>query len=211
MFIASVPYRSFDPYNQYRFQDEGPILEHAVIVFDKDGIVINRWGNEMFYLPHGIHVDHENCLWITDVALHQVFKFDWKSSSRRPTVTLGERFKPGSSLDTFCKPSAVASTTDGLVVVADGYCNNRIMLFRSSGKFVSSWPLKQISGVDFFRNSLHVPHDLSIDEERKLVYVADRENGRVVIVDFNGTVVGLISDQRFGGAVYGVAYCAACT
>ena len=25
-----------------------------------------------FYLPHGIAIDHENNIWVTDVALHQV-------------------------------------------------------------------------------------------------------------------------------------------
>ena len=27
-----------------------------------------------FYLPHGLTVDHEDCLWVTDVGAHQVFK-----------------------------------------------------------------------------------------------------------------------------------------
>lgn len=72
-----------------------------------------------FYLPHGLTVDNEGNIWITDVAMHQVFKFRPNSLSK-PVLTLGVAFQPGTDHRHFCKPSDVAVATDGSFFVADG-------------------------------------------------------------------------------------------
>lgn len=59
----------FDPNN-------GPIKENTVILLDKSGRKLFEWGGNMFYLPHGLTIDSDGNYWITDVALHQVLKFD---------------------------------------------------------------------------------------------------------------------------------------
>lgn len=47
----------------------------TVLTLDKTtGEVISSWGKDMFYMPHGITIDHHSNTWITDVAMHQVFK-----------------------------------------------------------------------------------------------------------------------------------------
>lgn len=38
------------------------------------GAVIGDWGRNLFYMPHGITLNAEDNVWLTDVALHQVFK-----------------------------------------------------------------------------------------------------------------------------------------
>jgi len=48
-------------------------------------------------------------------------------------MILGQRFEPGDDMEHFCQPTAVAVAPNGEIVVADGYCNNRIMLFDSRG------------------------------------------------------------------------------
>ena len=30
-------------------------------------------GSDLFYMPHGITIDHDRNIWVTDVGLHQVF------------------------------------------------------------------------------------------------------------------------------------------
>ena len=32
------------------------------------------WGENMFWMPHGLTVDQYDNIWVTDVGLHQVFK-----------------------------------------------------------------------------------------------------------------------------------------
>lgn len=96
-------------------------------------------------MPHGITVDHENNVWVTDVALHQVFKFgpQFDSSADNFTdnvlMTLGTRFVPGNDLDKFCKPTSVAVVTSGEFYVADGYCNSRIVKFSAEGRVLLEW------------------------------------------------------------------------
>ena len=68
---------TFDNNNKFD-RCSGPIKSPTILLFDKHGKKILEWGKNMFYLPHGLTIDHEGNYWITDVALHQVFKFDAK-------------------------------------------------------------------------------------------------------------------------------------
>jgi hypothetical protein len=70
-------------------------------------------------MPHGLTVDSQGNLWLTDVALHQVFKFPANGGSR-PLLELGEAFVPGSDHQHFCKPADVAVLSTGAFFVADG-------------------------------------------------------------------------------------------
>lgn len=97
-----------------------------------------------FYLPHGITVDLQSNVWITDVAMHQVFKFPpilnkGSADNTKPLLELGTRFVPGSSKFIFCKPSAVAVLPNGEFFVSDGYCNSRIIKFAADGSWLTEW------------------------------------------------------------------------
>lgn len=53
----------------------GPIQDHTVLTLDtKTGLIVDQWGANLFYLPHGLTIDRHDNLWITDVAMHQAFK-----------------------------------------------------------------------------------------------------------------------------------------
>lgn len=92
-------------------------------------------------MPHGITVDHENNVWLTDVGLHQVFKFGPSLDGKfeNMLMSLGVAFEPGNDLDKFCKPTSVAVTTSGEFYVADGYCNSRIIKFSAEGRVLLEW------------------------------------------------------------------------
>lgn len=68
------------------------------------GEVLASWGGGQFYMPHMITVDLWGFIWVTDVALHQVMKFD---ASGKLHLTLGTKLSPGSGAD-FCKPTQVS-------------------------------------------------------------------------------------------------------
>ncbi|XP_066599061.1 peptidyl-alpha-hydroxyglycine alpha-amidating lyase 2-like [Prorops nasuta] len=192
-------YNTFDDRNVYQQQYMGPIMENTVITLDPIfGKVLHGWGNQTFYLPHGIHIDLFGNVWLTDVALHQVFKY---SSSGVLQLVLGRQFEPGNDLDHFCQPTSVAVASTGQIVVADGYCNNRIVLFDSQGnpKFTVGEQL-----------NLVVPHAVTIllDQE---VCVADRENSRIVCMnvglpgsEFSSEYPYAIEDPLFG-RMFGIA------
>lgn len=48
-------------------------------------------------------------------------------------MILGQRFKPGSDIKHFCQPTSVAVLPSSEIVVADGYCNSRLVLFDKRG------------------------------------------------------------------------------
>jgi peptidylamidoglycolate lyase len=55
-------------------------------------------------MPHGISIDPQGNIWLTDVALHQVFRFK-RDQLNEPDLVLGERFVPGDDSKHFCKPT----------------------------------------------------------------------------------------------------------
>ena len=55
--------------------------------------------------------------------------------------------------------------------------------------------------------SLNVPHGLTLAEDKKLICVADRENGRVQCFNTeSGKFVKSIQPAEFGSTIYSVAY-----
>ncbi|XP_017491334.1 PREDICTED: peptidyl-glycine alpha-amidating monooxygenase-like, partial [Rhagoletis zephyria] len=206
--------RSFSMDDRYRLVDEGPIAEDTIVTIDRSSQkVVETWGSGLFYLPHGLTVDNskagEKYLWLTDVALHQVFKYDLSSPGsatyRRPVLTLGERFVPGKDMKHFCKPTSVAvDQGTGDFYVADGYCNSRVMRFNAAGVFQNHWghPAEYAFGPPPAKpeaNMFQIPHKIVIvpppiqqtssssssasasasAQSESLACVADRENGRI--------------------------------
>ena len=66
---------SFDNARRYKLQNQGAIQEDLIVTLDNnDGKVLDRWGRGLFFMPHGLEIDSDGNTWVTDVALHQVFK-----------------------------------------------------------------------------------------------------------------------------------------
>ena len=133
--------------------------------------IVKSWGANTFYMPHGLTVDGNQNIWLTDVALHQVFKYDAGSSFDKPSLVLGTRFENGDDDKHFCKPTDIAVATNGDIFVSDGYCNSRVVHFDKDGRYVKEFKLK---GGD----RMNVAHSVALIESQNLVCVADRENGR---------------------------------
>lgn len=180
---------TFNKNNVYTEGVRGPITEDTVITLNpRDGEIVRGWGNNTFYLPHGIHIDIYGDVWLTDIALHQVFKYDRSGVLK---LTLGERFVPGNDLKHFCQPTSVAMGSIHEIFIADGYCNSRIVVFTPSGHPIYS--------IDKSQMVLNVPHSLTVLSNGDLC-VADRENGRVVCV------IGLVGSDSYitAGRIYSI-------
>jgi len=104
-----------------------PIKAPTVWVFDgTSGRVLRSWGGGEFIMPHGLTVDRQDNVWVTDVGRHQVLKF---SADGRLLLALGERGVPGADSTHFNLPTDVAVRPDGGIYVSDGYANTRVMRF----------------------------------------------------------------------------------
>src|SRR4051812_39504538 len=84
--------------------------EPPVIEFDAAGKVLKTWGEKMFVWPHGIRVDRNGFLWITDGRARdgvgqQVFKF---TRDGQLLMTLGKKGVSGNGPDSFNSPTDVA-------------------------------------------------------------------------------------------------------
>ncbi|XP_052381084.1 peptidyl-glycine alpha-amidating monooxygenase B isoform X2 [Oncorhynchus keta] len=197
---------SFDNSGKYQQESLGPIQQSTILVVDPvKGSVLKASGRNMFYLPHGITTDKDNNYWVTDVALHQVFKLS-SDGRDKPLVVLGEAFEPGSDKEHFCKPTDVAvDPVTGNVYVSDGYCNARILKFSPEGKYLSHWGAG--SSDRRRRVQFRIPHSLVFLPDRRELCVADRENGRIqCFVAESGEFVKEIKKQEFGGEVFAISY-----
>ncbi|XP_049459964.1 peptidyl-glycine alpha-amidating monooxygenase isoform X2 [Epinephelus fuscoguttatus] len=197
---------SFNDQARYLQRSQGPIQQSTILVVDPTkGNILKASGRDMFYLPHGITTDKRNNYWVTDVALHQVFKV---SSDGRDSVLLklGEAFTPGSDNSHFCQPTDVAVDPEtGNVFVSDGYCNARILKFSADGEYLSQWGAG--SSDRRRRVPFWIPHSLVFLPDRQEVCVADRENGRIqCFIAETGEFVKEIKKEEFGGEVFAITY-----
>jgi sugar lactone lactonase YvrE len=160
--------------------DVPPILK-----IDAAGKVVKSFGAGMFIFPHGLFVDRDGNVWVTDGRGkggkgHQVFKF---SPDGKLLMTLGKAGVTGDGPDTFNSPSDVLVAPSGDIFVADGHggdTNARVVKFSRDGTFIKAWGKKGSGPGEF-----NVPHSLAMDSSGRL-FVGDRANSRVQIFDQDG-------------------------
>jgi len=177
------------------------LTEPTVLEIDPDsGKVISSWGANMFLVPHGITVDGQNNVFLTDVSLQQVFKF---THDGKLIFALGEPRVGAWDATHFNEPTDIAIRPDGSFYVSDGYVNSRVALFDRNGKWLQEWG-KKGSGDGEFSN----PHGLAFVPGSTDVLVADRENSRLQLFDrvgkFKRQWVG-VKDAQTTGRVFSVA------
>lgn len=179
---------------------EKPIDRPTVALFDgRSGKMLRSWGANRFVMPHGLTVDANDNVWLTDVGTHQIFKF---SPSGSLLMVVGERRVPGSDKTHFNLPTDVAVLEDGSFYVSDGYANTRVVRFASNGRYQLEWG-KRGSGAGEF----DLPHAIALDA-RGRVYVADRSNARVQVFSPSGRFLRQWKGQGIGRP-YSVAIAAA--
>ena len=174
VFVFHRPGRGFDT-AATKTLTASPVLE----IDAESGRLIRAWGANTFLVPHGITIDAANNVFLTDVGLHQVFKF---SHDGQLILTVGEARVGKWDATHFNQPTDVAIRPDGSFYVSDGYVNIRVALFDASGRWVREWGTKGV-GEGEFNN----PHGLSLVPGDTDVVIADRENSRLQLFDGAGT------------------------
>ena len=173
--------------------DRDPIFK-----FNQDsGEMMTSFGAGLFVLPHGLHVDREGNVWVTDsqgnesgTKGHQVIKF---SPDGEVLLRLGTAGQPGSGPGQLNEPCDVITAPNGDIFVADGHsgqspdpppgATGRILKFDSEGNFITSW-----GEIGFRPGQFRTPHALEFDSEGRL-YVADRGNHRIQIFSQDGELL----------------------
>lgn len=151
-----------------------------VIVLNQDGRILRSWGRGMYTTPHAIRIDPQGNVWTTDAASSMVYKFS-PSGELLMTIEVGGQPSPCGN---FCSTTDVAFAADGHVFIADGYRNARILEYSADGRKLNEWGSAG-AGPGQFR----LPHSVQIDA-KGVIYVADRENGRIQRFDRSGKFLG---------------------
>jgi DNA-binding beta-propeller fold protein YncE len=156
-----------------------------IVKFDASGKLVKSFGGGLFVFPHGIGVDRDGNVWVTDGQAKagmgfQVIKF---SPDGQVLMRLGKAGVAGSGHDTFNMPSDVLVAPNGDIFVADGHggmSNNRIVKFDKTGKYLKEWGVKGTAPGQF-----DIPHALAMDSQGRL-FVGNRNNNRIDIFDQEG-------------------------
>jgi streptogramin lyase len=167
--------------NSCRGSKLDPIME-----FDSSGKLLRNWGSGIFDFPHGLTIDKDGNIWVTDGRGfegkgHTVWKF---SPDGKVLMTLGKPGVAGDGPDTFNEPNAVAVAPNGDIFVSDGHStgrnNARVIKFTKDGKFIKQW-----GGHGNGPGQFEMPHTLAFDSKGRL-FVGDRGNNRIQIFDQDG-------------------------
>ena len=100
--------------------------EHPVIVFDRDGNFLRSWGEGVVRRAHGITIDADDMVWLTDDLHHTVRKF---TPEGKLLLTIGDPDKAAELQGgkPFNRPTHVAiCPKSGFLFVSDGYGNSRV-------------------------------------------------------------------------------------
>ena len=170
-------------------------LVDPIVKYHKDtGELLAAFGAGLFVTPHGIHVDDDGNVWVTDFAGneagtkgHQVIKFNPEGEE---LMRLGEAGVAGSGPGQLNQPNDVITAPNGDIFVADGHngqggnpapgSTGRILKYTSEGEFIMEWGEIGIGPGEF-----RTPHALEMDSRGRL-FVADRGNHRIQIFDQDG-------------------------
>lgn len=161
-----------------------PIFE-----FDQDGKMLHNFGGGLMVMPHGISIDADGNVWVTDNQAkdgkgHQVFKF---SPEGKLLMTLGTAGVAGSGPTTLNQPNAVAFAPNGDIFISEGHNGgegaDKIVKFSKDGKYIKEWGRKGSAPGEF-----DLPHCLVFDSKGRLL-VGDRNNNRIQVFDQDGNFI----------------------
>ena len=150
-----------------------------------DGTLVRSFGQKEIKTAHHIKIDHDGNVWLADIGRHLVMQF---SPGGQLLRQLGTPDESGVDQTHFNRPTDMAITPGGDVFISDGYGNNRVVHYDSSGKFVKAWGKLGIDPGDF-----SLPHAIALDSQGRL-YVADRNNVRVQVFDQSGKLLDVWSN-----------------
>jgi DNA-binding beta-propeller fold protein YncE len=176
------------------------------------GAVLANFGEGIMVTPHGIGVDPQGNVWVTDFARSadgtkgmQAHKF---SPEGQLLMSLGQAGVAGNTDGIFNQPNDVIVAPDGSIFVSDGHDGQgmttnaaiaegiaagstaRISKFSPDGQFLLSW-----GGLGLEHGQFRTPHSMAFDSRGRL-WVADRGNHRIEIFDQQGNY--LESRYTFG-------------
>ena len=198
----------------------------SMLKFDSSGKLVASFAQGLLIFPHGMHVDRDGNLWVTDGqddapqparGAPAAPGAPNPAASRMgplPGSTRGHqvfKFSPEGKLlmtlgkaggapdpDYFYQPNDVLVAPNGEIFVSEGHGggNARVLKFTREGKFITSFG-KKGSGP----GEMEQPHALAMDSRGRL-FVGDRSNNRIQIYDQDGKLLDSWSQFSRPSGIY---------
>jgi sugar lactone lactonase YvrE len=172
--------------------------DRPIMIFDREGNLLNSWGEGFFNRAHGSCIGPDGSLWCTDDRNHIVAKFTPEGKLLMMLGTKGQASDTGyfrtfdyweslarieRGAPPFNRPTGVTVTPSGEIYIADGYGNARIHKFTADGKLLFSWG--EPGGAP---GQFRLPHNIWLDKKER-IWIPDRENSRIQIFNLQGEFI----------------------
>lgn len=161
--------------------------EHTIVVLNATGDIVEGWTqwDKLMRRPHAVHInpwDAEKHVWIVDDHSHAIFKMT--NDGKTLVQTIGTPNQKGADGTHFNRPTFMAFLPDSSFFVADGYNGSRVAKFDKAGKFLwASGQLGEPGGKETRPGYFNTVHGIAADPVSKRVYVSDRSNRRIQVLD----------------------------
>ena len=165
--------------------------ESRTFEFDPSGTFVKEFGKDSYGygFAHSVRVDSADNIWTVDEGPSIVQKF---APDGKLLMVLGKRpdaldqlaMMPGNVIYSganrpysFHRPTDVGWDPQGNIFVTDGYGDSRVVKYDKNGRFIKSVGTRGAGDLQF-----STPHGMAVDA-KGWVYVADRGNRRIVVLD----------------------------
>ena len=168
---------------------------HPMLVFDREGVLVDHWGDSFVSHAHGAFIDGDEQLWLTDRFAQVIWICDTDGKVLRKIGLLNIRSSdvdyrmqgdpPDGGpprFDGFNHPTNIHLASDGTVFVSDGYRAAHCHRFSTAGVIEKTWGSPGSGPGEF-----NLPHGIWVTRDDR-VLVADRENSRVQVFNRDGEV-----------------------
>jgi len=152
-----------------------------LLEYDAQGRLLRNIDPNIMARPHGMRIDANDNIWLTDQSCHIVIKM---KPSGEVLMTLGTTGKAGTWDEAkgdhlLNQPTDVAFAPNGDIFITQshGGTDPRVLRFSETGKFITSWNMARDGAAP-------VIHTLVV--HKGLVYVSDREVKNLRVYDLNG-------------------------
>lgn len=141
--------------------------KHPVMQFDRNGKLLQAWGDVPVKSAHGIRVGPDGNIWALDVAGNSLFTFTPQGRTVQVIGDVGGQAGNMQSKDAFNRPTGIDFAASGDYYVSDGYGNSRVVKFSRDGIFQKQWGRK-----------LDYVHNIAVDSTGA-IYAEEIKNWRV--------------------------------
>lgn len=168
---------------------------HPVAILDRSGHVVASWGDGDFINPHALSIAADGTIVCTDSGGHTVSRYTSEgelldrieSHASRASYEGVDPILPWTVRGAgppFNFPTAAVQDAERRLFVSDGYGNASLHRFGPTGELEATW-----GGRGIWAGRFDIPHGVTLGPDG-LLYVSDRLNGRVQILDSEGQPQG---------------------